>query len=43
MSAKDPNANRPGYKETKVGWIPVGWEESRLLALQLGSRVLIRI
>lgn len=26
MSAHDPNANRPGYKETKVGWIPEEWE-----------------
>ena len=22
----DPNANRPGYKETKVGWIPEEWD-----------------
>jgi len=22
----DPNENRPGYKKTKVGWIPVEWE-----------------
>ena len=22
---KDPNRNRPGYKETKVGWIPEEW------------------
>jgi type I restriction enzyme S subunit len=25
MSVNDPNANRPGYKETKVGWIPEEW------------------
>lgn len=30
MSAHDPNANRPGYKETKVGWIPEEWECSEL-------------
>lgn len=23
---KEPNENRPGYKETKVGWIPKEWE-----------------
>lgn len=23
---KDPNENRPGYKKTKVGWIPNKWE-----------------
>jgi type I restriction enzyme S subunit len=23
---KDRNENRPGYKETKVGWIPVEWD-----------------
>lgn len=26
MSVHDPNANRPGYKETQVGWIPEEWE-----------------
>jgi type I restriction enzyme, S subunit len=26
MSTHDLNANRPGYKETKVGWIPEDWE-----------------
>ncbi len=30
MSAHDPNSNRPGYKETKVGWIPEEWDETRL-------------
>ncbi len=30
MSAKDPNENRPGYRETKVGWIPNDWQ-SRIL------------
>lgn len=24
------NENRPGYKKTKVGWIPEGWEETSL-------------
>ena len=24
------NENRPGYKNTKVGWIPEGWDDSRL-------------
>jgi len=24
------NENRPGYKKTKVGWIPEGWEESTM-------------
>ena len=24
------NENRPGYKKTKVGWIPVGWKEASL-------------
>ena len=23
---KDRNENRPGYKKTKVGWIPEEWE-----------------
>ncbi len=27
---KDPNANRPGYKETKVGWIPEEWDSGRV-------------
>jgi len=26
----DRNANRPGYKQTKVGWIPEEWEVKRL-------------
>ena len=30
---KDPNAKRPGYKKTKVGWIPVEWEVSTLARL----------
>lgn len=30
MSANEPNANRPGYKETKVGWIPEEWESHHL-------------
>lgn len=29
----DPNANRAGYKETKVGWIPNEWDEKALGAL----------
>ncbi|MGD9872855.1 MAG: restriction endonuclease subunit S [Kiritimatiellia bacterium] len=24
------NENRPGYKKTKVGWIPEGWDHARL-------------
>lgn len=27
---KDRNKNRPGYKKTKVGWIPLEWELKRL-------------
>ena len=27
---KDPNENRPGYKKTKVGWIPEEWESLRI-------------
>ncbi len=27
---KDRNKNRPGYKKTRVGWIPVDWECQRL-------------
>ena len=27
---KDRNENRPGYKKTKVGWIPKEWETTRL-------------
>ena len=27
---KDKNENRPGYKKTKVGWIPEGWESPRI-------------
>lgn len=23
---RDPNENRPGYKQTKVGWIPKEWD-----------------
>lgn len=26
----DPNENRPGYKETKVGWIPEEWDCRRI-------------
>lgn len=26
MSAIDPNANRPGYRRTEVGWIPEEWD-----------------
>lgn len=26
----DPNENKPGYKETKVGWIPDEWQCTRL-------------
>ncbi len=36
---KDPNENRPGYKQTKAGWIPQEWECARfdkLLHLQRG-------
>lgn len=35
----DPNENRPGYKKTKVGWIPKNWEStplSQLAELQTG-------
>ncbi len=27
---KHKNENRPGYKKTKVGWIPEGWREVRI-------------
>jgi type I restriction enzyme S subunit len=27
---KDLNENRPGYKETKIGWIPEDWETASL-------------
>jgi type I restriction enzyme S subunit len=27
---KDPNKNRPGYKKTKAGWIPIDWEVYRV-------------
>jgi len=37
MSTHDLNANRPGYKETKVGWIPEEWENSNLLQIALQS------
>lgn len=30
MSGNDPNANRPGFKETKVGWIPEEWGSQQL-------------
>lgn len=30
---KDPNDNRPGYKKTKVGWIPEEWNAVRFKAL----------
>lgn len=33
MSTDDPNANRPGYKETKVGWIPEDWEAHQASSL----------
>ncbi|MCC6353120.1 MAG: restriction endonuclease subunit S [Verrucomicrobiae bacterium] len=29
----DPNANRPGYKKTEVGWIPVEWKVSQIGAV----------
>lgn len=39
MSTNDPNANRPGYKETKVGWIPEEWEARPLQKLTTGSEL----
>ena len=33
----DRNENRPGYKKTKVGWIPKEWEIRRLEQLCLFS------
>jgi type I restriction enzyme S subunit len=35
------NENRPGYKKTKVGWIPEGWKDSRLkdCAAKIGSGI----
>ena len=33
----DPNANRPGYKETKVGWIPGDWELCRMREVVTGN------
>jgi len=30
---KDPNENRPGYKKTKVGWIPEEWSDKNLGAI----------
>ncbi len=27
---KERNENRPGYKETKGGWIPNKWDNSKL-------------
>ena len=27
---KDRNKNRPGYKKTKVGWIPEEWDYDRV-------------
>ncbi|MCF7837652.1 MAG: restriction endonuclease subunit S [Candidatus Marinimicrobia bacterium] len=37
----DPNENRPGYKKTKVGWIPEGWKPSPLASMRsyLGSGI----
>ena len=35
MSA--PNAYRPGYKETKVGWIPEDWELRRICEVVAGN------
>lgn len=37
--SKDPNAGRPGYKETKVGWIPEKWEEATIGSTMDSSRV----
>ncbi len=36
----DRNKNRPGYKKTKVGWIPVGWncvQAEQKFSIQLGK------
>ncbi|MBW1958766.1 MAG: hypothetical protein JRF31_13360 [Deltaproteobacteria bacterium] len=30
---KDRNENRPGYKKTKVGWIPEEWSLAKLIDL----------
>lgn len=39
MSTHDLNANRPGYKETKVGWIPEEWELAQLQAIVTKSHL----
>jgi type I restriction enzyme S subunit len=41
MSAKDPNENRPGYKETKVGWIPNEWDEQSLGCLMKEDKPIV--
>ncbi|MBP9225808.1 MAG: restriction endonuclease subunit S [Verrucomicrobiales bacterium] len=35
MSVNDPNANKAGYKETKVGWIPEEWGCAQLSEIAL--------
>jgi type I restriction enzyme, S subunit len=35
----DRNKNRPGYKETKVGWIPEEWKNVSLNQLMTESRI----
>jgi len=27
---KDPNADRPGYREARIGWVPASWDERTL-------------
>ena len=39
----DPNANRPGYKETKVGWIPEEWKTAPLATLKPGKPIVYGI
>jgi type I restriction enzyme, S subunit len=34
---KDCNENRPGYKKTKVGWIPKEWNEKQFRALYISG------
>lgn len=36
------NENRPGYKETKVGWIPKGWRVSKIKNLNDGIRPAVK-
>jgi type I restriction enzyme S subunit len=38
---QDPNQNRPGYKKTKVGWIPEEWDAPLLSVLTVAKKPIV--